>query len=74
MQASLSSLVDNIREDPRDLEIKFPEVTRYLHFKSEEEEEEMMDLSFPEDGASSNNRYTLIFFYQNLSKLLISSF
>ena len=57
MQASLSSLVDNIREDPRDLEIKFPEVTRYLHFKSEEEEEEeMMDLSFPEDGASSNNK------------------
>ena len=57
MQASLSSLVDNIRVDPRDLEIKFPEVARYLHFKSEEEEEEeMMDLSFPEYGASSNNK------------------
>ena len=55
MQASLSSLVDNIREDPRDLEIKFPGVARYLHFKFEEEEE-MMDLSFPEDGASSNNK------------------
>ena len=46
MQSSLDRLVENLREDPRDLQSKFPEVAKYLSKKSDEE---LMDLSFPEE-------------------------